>query len=54
METFSEVMAGWKGQLPVWVNELRKMGVSDVAFFSQLDGRKVLIPVDNISVACTT
>ncbi|HEY3272938.1 MAG TPA: CBS domain-containing protein [Methanocella sp.] len=42
METFSDVMAGWKGQLPVWLGELRKMGVSDVAFFSQLDGRKVL------------
>jgi magnesium transporter len=42
METFSDVMAGWKGQLPGWVDELRKMGVSDVAFFSQLDGRKVV------------
>lgn len=42
VETFSDVMAGWKGRLPVWLDELRKMGVSDVAFFSQLDGRKVL------------
>lgn len=35
------MMAGWKGRLPVWANELRKMGVSDVAFFSELIGRKV-------------
>jgi|AGTN01.1.fsa_nt_gi Mg/Co/Ni transporter MgtE (contains CBS domain) len=42
METFSDVMAGWKGRVPVWADELRKMGVTDVAFFSQIDGRKVL------------
>jgi magnesium transporter len=41
METFSDVIAGWKGQMPVWVDELKRMGVSDVAFFSQLDGRGV-------------
>lgn len=41
METFSEIMAGWKGQMPVWVDELKRMGVSDIAFFSQLDGRLI-------------
>ncbi|OPY28558.1 MAG: inosine 5'-monophosphate dehydrogenase [Methanocella sp. PtaU1.Bin125] len=41
MDTFSDVIAGWKGQMPVWVDELKRMGVSDVAFFSQLDGRRV-------------
>lgn len=41
MDTFSDVIAGWKGQLPVWVDELKRMGVSDVAFFSQLDSRRV-------------
>ncbi|WP_424356976.1 magnesium transporter MgtE N-terminal domain-containing protein [Methanocella sp. MCL-LM] len=37
----SDVVAGWKGQPPVWAEELKKMGVSDVAFFSQLIGLSV-------------
>lgn len=40
----SDIVAGWKGQTPVWAEELKKMGVSDVAFFSQLTGLPV---VDN-------
>ncbi len=41
MDSLSDVVAGWKGQTPVWVEELKKMGVSDVAFFSQLLGNPV-------------
>lgn len=36
MNRLSDIVAGWKGQTPVWVEELKKMGVSDIAFFSQL------------------
>lgn len=38
----ADIMAGWKGRVPRWADELRKMGVTDVAFFSQLSGMRVV------------
>lgn len=42
INTLADIMAGWKGRMPRWADEIRKMGVTDVAFFSQLTGKTIV------------